>query len=238
MLAERDNQRKLDQATTDKLSKTKTITVILHRIKNIRWPRKSRAPIVHEPAAVPHGVSKLGTIPEKAVQKLGLSHHGGYVGYEWWVERGTNKGSVGAPQQKRTGKTYCYDDVDGKEDENAFATFIFKYRSLGTVLPPNIMTDANIHTSETLKALGVVPRTPSLTPPLQHSGASAQSAHKSGNTNAQDGLSKQELIAIIATYRGHGNGLENLSQKGSKALLQHHRLGYLYIPSMHSANIL
>jgi hypothetical protein len=40
--------------------------------------------------------------------------------------------SVAAPEKRKSNSTsYCYDTVDGKEDENAFAIFNFKYRSLG-----------------------------------------------------------------------------------------------------------
>lgn len=67
--------------------------------------------------------------------------------------------SVGMPQQKRSGRAYRYEDVDGKEDGDAFATFHFKYRSLSKSHPVNIMIFAQPPT-DTLKSIGVVPRTP------------------------------------------------------------------------------
>jgi hypothetical protein len=32
-----------------------------------------------EKADIPHGVSGFNAVPEKGMQKLGLSHHGGYM---------------------------------------------------------------------------------------------------------------------------------------------------------------
>jgi hypothetical protein len=37
-----------------------------------------------------------------------------------------------------------------------------------------------------------------------------------------DDLSPEELTAIIATYRGHSNGLAGLTQQALSALLRHH----------------
>jgi hypothetical protein len=75
---EKDHGEKLDEATSNILSKAGAITVLLHRIKNIKWPRRARNATA-EKANIPHGVSGFNTVPEKCMQKLGLSHHNGYV---------------------------------------------------------------------------------------------------------------------------------------------------------------
>jgi hypothetical protein len=72
---DKDSNRKLDNTTVDKLGKVGTITVLLHRIKNIRWPRAMRF-VQPKQADIPHSVSKFGAVPERNVQALGLSHHG------------------------------------------------------------------------------------------------------------------------------------------------------------------
>jgi hypothetical protein len=80
-MIEEDSARELDKATDDRLKKTGTITVLFHRVKNIRWPRAAgkKAP---EKCDISHGVSKFGKVPEKSLKALGLSHHGGYIKLE------------------------------------------------------------------------------------------------------------------------------------------------------------
>ncbi|KAF1850025.1 uncharacterized protein K460DRAFT_381892 [Cucurbitaria berberidis CBS 394.84] len=103
---EQDSTRRLDKATEEKLKQTGTITVLFHEIKNIRWPRSSG----QTPQAM-NGVSKFG----KYMIRL-LKYY-----------------SVDEPVKQRRGKTLSYDNVNGKGDERAFATFRFKYRSLEIV---------------------------------------------------------------------------------------------------------
>jgi hypothetical protein len=43
------------------------------------WARGSSMKMAPEPTDTSHSISKFGMVPEKAVQALGLSHHGGYV---------------------------------------------------------------------------------------------------------------------------------------------------------------
>jgi hypothetical protein len=133
-----------------------------------------------------------------------------------------NSCSVGAPRQKRIGSTFTYDDVDGKEDENAFATFRFKYRSLGeSHLTTYYHTQIDNHPIDTLKSLGIVPRSPNPTPPATPPRQDPASA-PINIPNA--GLTCEELIAIIGTYRGHTNGLTDLSDKELIAVLDHYRV--------------
>jgi hypothetical protein len=87
---------------------------------------------VAEKANISHGVSEFKTVPEKIVQELGISHHGGYVSS--WKEPSRPSDSMhrlNDPQRKKGGKSLTFNWVDGREDEHAFATFNFKYRSLG-----------------------------------------------------------------------------------------------------------
>jgi hypothetical protein len=74
MITEQGN-RELDRVTSDGLRHAGTVTVLLHRIKNMSWPRRRRA-VVHNSEDINHGVSRFGAVPEQSVKDLGLSHHG------------------------------------------------------------------------------------------------------------------------------------------------------------------
>jgi hypothetical protein len=98
---------------------------------------------------------------------------------------------------------------------------------------------ANDDNTETLRALGIVPRAlspvlpatpfanvpinPSATPGLGQSLISAQI----NTPNA--GLTCEELIAIIGTYRGHTNGLTGLNEKELMAVLDHYRVSKMLV---------
>ncbi|KAH5330007.1 hypothetical protein HBI12_065300 [Parastagonospora nodorum] len=114
-------------------------------------------------------------------------------------------------------------------DNRPIAVFNFKYRSLAA-----------------LKALGIVPRTPSPSPTpdpasipenptpqrtLVPQGTPALFAPVSSprqRTSAlsastdQDGLSTEELIVIVTGYRGHDRGLATQSRKALLSLLRHY----------------
>jgi hypothetical protein len=92
----------------------------------------------------------------------------------------------------------------------------------GEPRPIALIPYANIHPAETLQSLGVVQRIasrgrsiPSIPPAL------AQAAPAGSNNT---GLSREELIAVIKTYRRHAGGLHELNQKELRGLLEHHRV--------------
>jgi hypothetical protein len=127
-----------------------------------------------------------------------------------------------SPSKKRIGEKYAFDWVDGRRDQDVFATFQFKYRTFGEPRPITLMPYANMHLVETLQSLGVVQRIasrgrsiPSLPPALSQ-------AAPAGSNNT--GLSREELIAVIKTYRRHTGGLHELTQKELRGLLEHHRV--------------
>ncbi|KAH4957629.1 hypothetical protein HBH77_120090 [Parastagonospora nodorum] len=188
------NNRELDQVTADRLSKAGTITVLIHRIKNIKWPRARASKV--KASDIAHGVAKFGAMPANKVNALGLTHHG----------------DVGAPQQKRSGKSYCHDSVDGMEDGDAFAIFQFKYRSL-----------------ETLRTLGIVPAVFQPSPPATPTSSAhrtplpQQQMSAAPHVNNHNSLSCEELVAVVGSYRGHVRGLDSLNEKELLSLLQHHR---------------
>ncbi|KAJ4378253.1 hypothetical protein N0V86_005953 [Didymella sp. IMI 355093] len=123
-----NSRQELDQATLKRLKCTGVITVLIHRIKNIRNPRRS----LHSTSDKPHGITKFERVPEKAVKDLGLSHHGRYFSFPPllpWVLRSS---SVARPKQEKPGvRSLSCSYVDGTEDKHAIAIFNFKYRSLG-----------------------------------------------------------------------------------------------------------
>jgi hypothetical protein len=142
--------------------------------------------------------------------------------------------SVGAAERKRIGMNLSYDYVDGKGDDKAFAIFNFKYRSLGKFCAIWTKEMTRLTVSDILKSLGVVPRTPepeSLAPlpQLRRLTAAPESASRprdSSISNRGDGrgLTEEELVAVISTYRGHGDGLGGLSHKELIAVLKYHRV--------------
>jgi hypothetical protein len=73
LFVEEDSNANVDQATSDRLRKTGTITILLHQIENVSQPRKHR---YNKKDIYDHG-SGQEVVPEKAVQVLGLSHRGG-----------------------------------------------------------------------------------------------------------------------------------------------------------------
>ncbi|KAH3956417.1 hypothetical protein HBI70_068090 [Parastagonospora nodorum] len=205
------NNRELDQVTADRLSKAGTITVLIHRIKNMRWPRARASKV--EASDIAHGVAKFGVMPANKVNALGLTHHG----------------DVGAPQQKRSRKSYHYDSVDGKEDGDAFAVFQFKYRSLGQSYPAKFVVHTDNYSPETLRTLGIVPAVFQPSPPATPTSSAhrtplpQQQISAAPHVNNHDSLSCEELVAIVGSYRGHFRGLDGLNEKELLSLLQHHR---------------
>lgn len=64
----------IDEVTKKRLTSTGIVTVLIHRVKNIRSRRSKRTAQTTE--ALPHEVPKLGPVPKEAVKDLGLSHYG------------------------------------------------------------------------------------------------------------------------------------------------------------------
>lgn len=124
-----NNDQELDQATTDRLRSSCVITVLVHRIKNIRARAVRRTTRAAGDQA--HGISKLGRVPEKVVKDLGLSHHGRFAVRVLSTSRKLTVCSIDKPGQEKGARNSCYTDVDGSGDEHAIAIFNFKYRSLG-----------------------------------------------------------------------------------------------------------
>ncbi|EAT87833.2 hypothetical protein SNOG_05442 [Parastagonospora nodorum SN15] len=148
------NNRELDQVTADRLSKAGTITVLIHRIKNMRWPRARASKV--EASDIAHGVAKFGVMP---ANKSSLA----------------KDASVGAPQQKRSRKSYHYDSVDGKEDGDAFAVFQFKYRSLA----PHVNNHDSLSCEELVAIVGSY----------------------RGHFRGLDGLNEKELLSLLQHHR-------------------------------------
>ena len=127
----------MDTLTEDKLNKAGTITVLFHRIKNIKRLRASKR-LAASRHNITHGLTKFDKLPEKTVERLGLSH---YVGCkathsETRTVHSLISRSVDKPwRETQWRENCCCDYVDGEEDKDAFATFHFKYRSLGKYSP-------------------------------------------------------------------------------------------------------
>ena len=69
-----NSRRELDEATTKTLWSTGIVTILVHRVKNIRTGASGR-----RTRSVQAQLSELGRVPKKAVQDLALSHHGRFV---------------------------------------------------------------------------------------------------------------------------------------------------------------
>lgn len=124
-----DSRSELDQASTERLRSAGIITVLIHRMKNARARASKRT--AHPLEDRPHGISKFGRVPEKAVKELGLSHHGRYVCQGSLGSQRLTLCSVDIPKVHKGTRSLFYTSVDGNEDEHAIAIFNFKCRSLG-----------------------------------------------------------------------------------------------------------
>lgn len=148
---------------------------------------------------------------------------------------------VGGQPTKMGSRTYSFNYVDGKADENAFAIFEFKYRSLGKIfkyLTVSSLTD--FHLTAMLKALRVIPDDSKVTPQpqptrVEHSRATPaieKTIPMGVNHSHSSGLSNAELIAIIGTYREHTSGLSGLNGKELAAVLEYYRVCPLRSPNI------
>jgi hypothetical protein len=228
--AEQDSGKQLDTATAERLSRAGSIVVLLHRVKNIRWPRRARP----EASEMPHNISDFGAVPEKSMRALGLSHHGRQARFSRYTNCKLTSYSVGTAERKRMGGTWSYDPVDGKGDDKAFAIFNFKYRSLGKFCATWTNEITRLTVLDILKSLGIVRHTPAPEllaplPQLRTLTAAPESVSRPQDSSTSDrsdggGLTKEELVAVISIYRGHGDGLSGLSQKELVAVLNHHRV--------------
>ncbi|KAF2833848.1 hypothetical protein CC86DRAFT_400441 [Ophiobolus disseminans] len=89
-----------------------------------------------------------------------------------------------------------------------FVTFNFKYRSKAD-----------------LRALHIIPRTPSPDPEPSYTPSAAQQSHTS-STGSRDefaGLTKEDMIMIIGEYRGSERGLQLLTRIELQAMLKQDR---------------
>lgn len=130
-------------------------------------------------------------------------------------------------------------DIDGKEDRHAIAIFHFKYRSLckSQLLRRNLsLTFA----TAMLKALRVVPTTPEPVEPIEPVSLPSRASNplptsreveeKNGRPSSANGLggmqglSKEELIALITHYRGHNRGLVGQGRLRLQVLLKFHEV--------------
>lgn len=223
-----NSHTELDQATIERLKSTGIITVLIHRVRNIRSRRRSTRPAEGQP----QGMSKFGRVPDKAVQDLGLSHYGRYAASCFPPSQRLISYSVDTPERQKGIKRSTYKRVDGKRDERAIATFNFKYRSLGKLTLTAILPSLISSFTAILKALRVVPTTPEpIVLPTRPCTPTAEPALRLRQTNKvyesqpdQDGLSIPELLALNKAYRGSVDGLEGLSKTELMVLLEHHRV--------------
>jgi hypothetical protein len=134
---ENDGGKKLDEATAHRLSKAGIITIILHRVRNLRRPRKLRLPVA-ENGNVAHSVWVQDCTREELAETGSVASRRVRGTVQQLYEPPDGLHRVADPQQKRGGKSFTYNWVDGGEDEHAYATFNFKYRSLGRSLQPSL----------------------------------------------------------------------------------------------------
>ncbi|KAH6639650.1 hypothetical protein C7974DRAFT_373858 [Boeremia exigua] len=190
-----DSRSELDQASTERLRSAGIITVLIHRMKNARARASKRT--AHPLEDRPHGISKFGRVPEKAVKELGLSHHG----------------SVDIPKVHKGTRSLFYTSVDGNEDEHAIAIFNFKCRSLATLKALSIVPTTPEHA-----ILPSRPRSPDIAP-----ASAVQEAYTPTDRDAYQVLSVPELLVLVREYRGSVDGLERLSRRDLTTLLEHYK---------------
>jgi hypothetical protein len=138
--------------------------------------------------------------------------------------------SVDLPRRNKGHRKRKTVAIDGYEDERAQAVFVFKYRSLGKSKTFDEQNHANWYALEILQAIGVVPtiprtvggRTqPSIAPvaiPIRQSreprevpGANREIITASAAANAAtgdlEGLTEEDVIALITHHLAYGQGL-------------------------------
>lgn len=117
-----NSRRELDEATTKRLQSTGVVTVLVRRVKNIRTSVSGR-----RARSVQDQLSKLGRVPEKAVQDLALSHYRRFVNLASFVAYRLTTYSVGQLMREKGIRTLSYTDVNSKGDKHAIAIYNFKY---------------------------------------------------------------------------------------------------------------
>jgi hypothetical protein len=139
--------------------------------------------------------------------------------------------------------------IDDESDDKIFAIFNFKYRSRGKPMFTALKKYTNMYTAESLENLNIIPHDvepePKATPapPVRVATATPVPTFMAPPTAASDaieenGLSKEELIAVIIPYRGHGNGLEFLEKKDLLNLFVHLRVCIAALHEQHVTNMM
>lgn len=135
-------------------------------------------------------------------------------------------------------------------DSHEEAVFVFKYRSLGKLKTRYEQNDANRYALAILQAIGVAPtipqtvgglppsKSPIATPlrqsrvPTEVPGANREIAASAATAAAPgdgEGLSEEELIALITHYRGNDQGLRGQSRVRLLVLLQFYEVSLMQL---------
>ena len=134
------------------------------------------------------------------------------------------------------------------------AVFVFKYRSLGKLKTRYEQNDANRYALAILQAIGVAPTIPQtvgglppskppIAAPLRQSrvptevpGANREIVTAPAATTAAatvtsdlEGLTEEEIIALIAHHRGHSQGLYGQTRARLLVLLEFHEVSSIYL---------